>query len=75
MEERTQLAPEPALLDVNDMATLLACGTRTVYRLSDAGRIPRPVKLGTLVRWRRSVIQAWLADGCPNVLPTKGGRK
>ena len=54
-----------ALLDVQAVADLLSCSTRHVYRLSDAGRMPSPVKLGALVRWPRHAIEHWLTDGCP----------
>src|SRR5262245_20899631 len=56
-----------ALLDVQAVAQLLDCSTRHVYRLADAGRMPPPVRLGALVRWRRADLDAWLADGCPVV--------
>ena len=39
------------LLDVQTVAGMLGCSPRHVYRLSDAGRMPGPVKLGSLVRW------------------------
>ena len=59
-------ADSPAkLLDVQAVAELLDCSKRHVYRLSDAGRIPAPVKLGTLVRWPRAAIEDWIAAGCP----------
>jgi excisionase family DNA binding protein len=56
----------PALLDVQAVAALLDCSTRHVYRLADAGQMPRPVKLGALVRWRRQDMDTWLAQGCPS---------
>lgn len=56
----------PALLDVQRIARLLACSPRHVYRLTDAGKMPRPVKLGALVRWNRAVVEAWIAEGCPS---------
>lgn len=57
-------AAAPALLDVRAVAQLLDCSTRHVYRLADAGRMPAPVRLGSLVRWRRADLDAWLAGGC-----------
>lgn len=60
-------APAAALLDVQAVAALLGCSPRTVYRLSDAGRMPRPIKLGALVRWNRATLESWIADGCPRV--------
>lgn len=56
-----------ALLDVRAVAALLDCSPRHVYRLSDAGRMPPPVRLGALVRWRRADLDGWLAAGCPPV--------
>lgn len=55
-----------ALLTVQEVARLLGCSTRTVYRLADSGRMPKPVKLGALVRWPREIIERWIASGCPN---------
>jgi excisionase family DNA binding protein len=59
------LAALNALLDVRAVAALLNCSARHVYRLSDAGRMPPPVRLGALVRWRRQDLDAWLDAGCP----------
>ena len=66
-----------AMLSVDDIANdYLGCSARHVRRLADAGRMPRPIKLGSLVRWPRSVIEQWIADGCPNVRnAAKGGRR
>ena len=58
-------AEEVRLLDVNAVAQLLSCSTRHVYRLADSGQMPRPRKLGALVRWDREQLEKWLADGCP----------
>ncbi len=61
------------LINVRAVAGLLQCSRRTVYRLADAGRMPRPVKLGQLVRWRRAEVLDWIGDGCPMVRRAKGG--
>lgn len=53
------------LLDVQSVADMLGCSTRHVYRLSDAGRMPAPVKLGALVRWNRTAVEEWISAGCP----------
>jgi predicted DNA-binding transcriptional regulator AlpA len=61
-------APEPAaaqLIDVRAVARLLDCSPRHVWRLKDAGHLPRPVRLGALVRWPRQAIEDWIAAGCP----------
>jgi excisionase family DNA binding protein len=60
-----------ALLDVRAVASLLGCSPRHIYRLSDRGRMPAPIRLGSLVRWRRTDLDSWLADSCPPVRPTR----
>jgi len=54
------------LLDVRAVAEMLGCSTRHVYRLADGGRMPAPVRLGTLVRWSRASIEGWVEAGCPS---------
>ncbi len=64
-------APGPAgevmlkMLTIKDLAELLRCSPRTIYRLVDVGRIPSPCRLGGLVRWSSSAIEAWIDAGCP----------
>ena len=69
---RTDVSAE--LFDVKCVALLLGgCSTRHVYRLADARKMPRPIKLGSLVRWRRVEIESWIASGCPHQQP--GGHR
>ena len=63
--------PAPMFLTVKDMAALLNCSTRTVYRLIDSGLVPRPVKFGALLRWMKTNVEQWMAAGCPKC--RKGG--
>lgn len=52
------------LLDVATVSEMLGCSTRTVYRLADGGKMPAPLKLGTLVRWSKATVEEWIACGC-----------
>ena len=64
--DKPVVTPElAALLDVHGVAGMCTCSTMHVRRLSDAGKMPPPVRLGSLVRWRRADIEEWLAAGCP----------
>ena len=65
--------PSAKLLDVQAVAEILGCSPRHVYRLSDAGRMPSPVKLGSLVRWSAAAIREWIEGGCRPVRTVKGG--
>jgi prophage regulatory protein len=60
------------MLTVQQVAKLLGISSRSVYRLSDAGRMPRPLRLGGSVRWDRTVIESWIASNCPQ---DKGGKR
>lgn len=55
------------MLTVDDLAGLLHCSTRSIYRLSDAGKLPKPIKVGSLNRWKPGEIESWIAAGCPRV--------
>jgi predicted DNA-binding transcriptional regulator AlpA len=37
--------------------------------MAAAGLMPAPLKIGALVRWRRTDLEAWLAGGCKPVGP------
>lgn len=67
-DSATATVPEPTaaqLLDVKAVAQLLDCSARHIYRLADSGDMPRPVRLGALVRWSRQSVLDWIAAGCP----------
>ena len=62
------------LFDVEQVASILNCSPRHVYRLADAGAMPRPRHLGALVRWSRLEIEAWVKAGCPSCRPAAKAR-
>jgi excisionase family DNA binding protein len=57
------------LLDITRVSQILRCSERHVYRLCDSGRMPPKLRVGRLVRWRRSDIEQWLVEGCPRWSP------
>ena len=44
---------------------MLKCSDRHITHLRAIGAVPKPVKLGSLVRWHRKQIEDWVRDGCP----------
>ena len=50
-----------ATYTVADLARLLSCSERHVWRQLDMGRIPGVIRCGRLVRLSRRVIDSWLA--------------
>ena len=78
MTDPTTPADKPAkLLDVQAVAAILACSPRHVYRLTDAGKMPSPLRVGSLVRWSKASIEDWVAGGCKplKTAARKGGRR
>jgi len=56
---------DAVMIDVEEVAAMLSCSSRTVYRLADGGRMPQPIRLGGMVRWNREAILEWISAGCP----------
>ncbi|MBL9118592.1 MAG: helix-turn-helix domain-containing protein [Phycisphaerae bacterium] len=65
MNEPPESTDANVLIGVERVAEKLNVSTRHVRRLTDAGALPRPIRLGSLVRWRLAEIDAWIASGCP----------
>lgn len=49
------------ILTIDEMATYLKAGKRTVYRLAADGKLPA-FKLGGTWRFRRSDLDSWIAS-------------
>jgi len=50
------------LLTVKDLAAALRLGKRTIWRMVSTGALPKPIRLGRSVRWRRATIERWLEE-------------
>ncbi|MGE0534951.1 MAG: helix-turn-helix transcriptional regulator [Pirellulales bacterium] len=49
---------------MREVGRLCAISAPHIYRLCDAGKMPRPLKVGRANRWNRAAIVAWIASGC-----------
>ena len=56
---------ENGLVDVNEAARLCMISASMFYKLNAAGKTPKPVRLGKLLRWRKSELLDWIKAGCP----------
>jgi excisionase family DNA binding protein len=52
------------LLTITDVIKRLHISRGTVYALTSRGAMPKPIKLGSSIRWRESDIAAFIAAGC-----------
>jgi predicted DNA-binding transcriptional regulator AlpA len=57
--------PRGLLIDARALAALVDLSERTIWRLHAAGKLPRPVVLGSSTRWRADEIAHWIEAGCP----------
>jgi excisionase family DNA binding protein len=54
---------EAATYTVADLAHLLQCSERHLWRQIDLGRVPGVLRVGRLVRFSRAAVDAWLNAG------------
>ncbi len=59
----------PPLLKVGEAAWMASISVRTLWRLVSARRFPDPVYIGRCARWRRSDVEAWIANSCRTSQP------
>lgn len=64
-KHKAHLVADGELLDIQAVAIMVGVSTRSIWRLSDAGKMPAPVKLGRIVRWSRKKLTQWIDDDCP----------
>jgi predicted DNA-binding transcriptional regulator AlpA len=55
----------PRLVSAQNLANSLGISVRTLWRLRNGGKLPRPVQLGRSLRWRADEIEKWIKLGCP----------
>jgi len=72
-----QMSDQPdEILTIDEVATYLKAGKRTVYRLASSGKIPA-FKLGGTWRLRRAELDQWIASRIRKVADddTDGGEE
>lgn len=70
--ERNKHAPTPpAVYSIGQLAEVLSCSAKHLSRLHESGRLPKPVKIGSLTRWVAADITRWISEGCPPVTEQK----
>ena len=51
----------PAMfVSAQEIAAVLACSPKHVHTLTKRGFLPKPVKIGSLARWPKQIIERWL---------------
>lgn len=55
--------PASATIGRPDLSNILDCSEKHVHRLTKAGKLPPPIHVGRLLRWRVGTIRDWLRNG------------
>jgi len=56
----------PALtVNAKQASAMLNVSVRQLWRLNSTGGLPRPIRLGHCVRWRRAELEAFVQAGAP----------
>lgn len=56
---------EAALVDADAAAAMCGIHRATWYKAVSNGKAPASVRIGGVVRWRRTELEEWIAAGCP----------
>lgn len=66
-ERKDTKTDEFSALTVNaqQAAKMLNVSVRQLWRLNSTGRLPKPIRLGRCVRWRKSELEAFIEAGAP----------
>ena len=53
------------LWNIKQLKMVTGLSERTLWRLSDSGKLPATIRIGKSCRWRRTDIEMWIRMGCP----------
>jgi len=63
--KQTEDCPAALAVNARQAAAMLNVSVRQLWRLNSTGRLPRPIRLGHCVRWRRAELEAFVQAGAP----------
>lgn len=52
-------------VNARQAAKMLNVSVRQLWRLNSTARLPKPIRLGHCVRWRKAELEAFVVAGCP----------
>lgn len=65
VEERGAEVVEPVVVTAAQLAIMLQVSKRTLWRMRSSGKLPSPMRVGGIVRWRLNDVTSWINAGCP----------
>lgn len=64
-EQRKSEMIVPILYTTREAAAFCMISESNWYKLNRNGYVPKPIRIGTMYRWRKSDLVDWVAAGCP----------
>lgn len=64
MKKQVDTKESSRLIRCGEVARIIGCSQRTVYRLVEEKRMPAPVRINSMVRFDRAKIEEWICNGC-----------
>ncbi len=59
------------LMTSEDVARRLRVSKASLWRMRSTGKLPPPIHIGGIVRWRAEDVEKWVKDGCPELARPK----
>ena len=56
----------PLLMTAKQVSMATGLSLRTIWRYRTQRLLPRPVEIGSSIRWRARDIDLWISFGCPD---------
>ena len=63
---------EANLIGTKEVAEMLGCSVRQIYRLITEKKILAPIEIRGLRRWKKAELLQWIDAGCPAVNEEEG---
>lgn len=57
---------QPLVISAKQLSEMLGVSVRQVWRLNATGKLPKQIRLGGSVKWKRNEIIDWLGQNCPD---------
>lgn len=58
---------QPRTYTVDQVCEILQVSRKGIYRMLDRGSLPKPGRVGRLLRWDAEAFDQWIAEGMPSV--------
>jgi len=66
-EKKTSKSQEVLFVSAKELSLMLGISVRQIWRLRATGQLPKPIYLGSSVKWKINEIAEWVESNCPDL--------